>query len=199
MLNYRNLKLEIFEQVYEPAEDSFMLADYVSKIKGEILEIGCGSGIVSLSAAVADKNNQVLGVDINSLAVKNAEYNRQLNKLLNAKFMVSGLFSKVPKKKFDFILFNPPYLPTNKSEKLSGIINHAFDGGKDGRKVLDRFLAEFEHYLKKDGSLLLVHSSLNNSEKTMKFLEKKFFICETLSEQSFFFEKLILIKATRRL
>ncbi len=199
MLIYNNLKLEIFEQVYEPAEDSFMLAECASKVKGEILEIGCGSGVVSLTVARADKNNKVLGVDINPLAVKNANKNKKLNKTANVHFIVSDLFSKVPKRKFDFILFNPPYLPTNKSEKLFGTINRAFDGGKDGRKVLDRFLLEFQTYLKSGGSLLLIHSSLNNPVKTIKFLEKQHFTCEILSEQSFFFEKLTLIKATRRL
>ena len=72
MLVYEGLRMEVLEDVYEPAEDSFLLADYARTIKGEILEIGCGSGIVSLVAASADKDNHVIGVDISSSAIKNS-------------------------------------------------------------------------------------------------------------------------------
>lgn len=196
MLNYGKLRLTLLKDVYEPAEDSFMLADYAKTTKGEILEIGCGSGIVSLTAAAADKKNHVIGVDINASAVKNSNENKKLNNISNVRFILSNLFSKVPKKKFDFILFNPPYLPTKTSEKLRTKLNHAFDGGKSGRRVLDPFLKQFINYLRPTGSLILVHSSLNNPEKTIKFLEKRKFICKILAEQHFFFEKLLLIKAT---
>lgn len=49
------MKISLLPTVYEPAEDSYLLADYASKISGKILEIGCGCGIVSLCAAAADE------------------------------------------------------------------------------------------------------------------------------------------------
>ena len=67
------LRLKISPTVYEPAEDSFMLATYASSLSGKILEIGTGSGIAALSAAAANKKNDVLGVDINGAAVKCAQ------------------------------------------------------------------------------------------------------------------------------
>jgi len=184
--------------VYEPSDDSYLLVAHSKALKGKILEIGCGSGIVSLSNAFENPKNTVLGIDVNPDAVKCASENAKLNKIKNAKFMESDLFSELDKKeKFDFILFNPPYLPTKKEDRVMGKLNLALDGGRSGRRVLDRFLEEFEKYLKPRGQLLLIHSSLNNHKKTIKILDKKKFKVEILETKSFFFEKLYLLKAIK--
>lgn len=195
-MEYAGLDLLLPSSVYEPAEDSFMLAKEAAKLKGNVLEIGCGSGIVSL--ACAKVGCSVLGVDINPDAVKCASGNATRNKIKSVRFIKSNLFSNVPKKKFDAILFNPPYLPTSKSEKLAdNKLNNAFDGGKTGRKVLDNFLDEFDDFLKSGGVLLLVQSSLNNQKKTEQRLKKLGYSIEIVAEEKFFFEKLVLIRATK--
>lgn len=194
-MEYENLDLEIFPSVYEPAEDSFLLAKHAKNLTGRILEIGCGCGIVSLTNAKANPENEVVGVDIDPEAVECAKKNAAVNKIKNAKFFVSDLFSSVPKnRKFDAILFNPPYLPTTKSERLRGKINAVFDGGKDGRAVLDRFLEDFDHYLKHDGILILIQSSLNDLEKTRKKIEKKGYEIDILEEDAYFFERLYALR-----
>ena len=189
---YKGLKISLSENVYPPAEDSFMLADAAYKA-GEVLEVGCGSGLVSLSWA---KNNNVTAVDINPEAVKCTRQNARKNKLKITAFE-SNLFSKVIGK-FDAILFNPPYLPTSEEEILDGEINRAYDGGPDGRKILDHFLAEFSKYLKPDGSLLLVQSSLNDYDETIAKLGELGFKTEILDKQEFFFEKIFLLKASSK-
>ncbi len=196
--SYKGINLSIPDSVYAPAEDSFMLADAVENLSGSILEIGCGSGLVSL---ICTKNiaAKVIGVDINPEAVACAKQNAKTNKISNVEFFKSDLFSsaKLKGKKFDYTLFNPPYLPTSKDEKLNGKINHAYDGGKDGRVVLDKFLAKFDKYLKPNGSLFLIQSSLNSFEKTKEKLQSIGFSVEIINEQKFFFENLYLIKASR--
>jgi len=191
---YNGLRMMIPESVYEPAEDSFMLADAASGLKGRVLEIGCGSGIASLAAAkTADS---VLGVDINPEAVECARVNAERNGIKNAKFLESDLFSAV-EGRFDAILFNPPYLPTAEDEHVAGELDKAFDGGKSGREVLDRFLSEFDHHLKEGGILLLVQSSLNDFDRTIAALKALGYPTEVSEQQDFFFEKLFLIKATK--
>jgi release factor glutamine methyltransferase len=197
-MEYDGLKFEIFPSVYEPAEDSFLLAKHAKKLRGRILEIGCGCALASLVNAKQNPRNNVLGVDINAEAVRCAAENAKKNRIKNARFFVSDLFSAIPKnEKFDAIIFNPPYLPTTKSEKLKGKINAAFDGGNDGRKILDRFLNEFERYLKSDGVILLIHSSLNDLEKTKRKLTEKGFKIEILEEERFFFEKIYVLRARK--
>jgi release factor glutamine methyltransferase len=197
-MQFLGLDLILVPTVYAPAEDSFMLAHEAAKLHGRVLEIGCGSGIVSLVCAKA--GCEVLGVDINPDAVACSMENAKRNRVSNASFIESNLFSDIPKdgEKFDAIIFNPPYLPTSKSEKLSNNkLNHAFDGGKTGRTVLDRFLDEFSDFLEPDGVLLLVQSSLNDEEKTIKKLEAFGYAVKIVAEEKFFFEKLSLIRAKK--
>ncbi len=179
------------DSVYLPAEDSYMLADAAYRT-GDVLEVGCGCGIVSLSWA---RENNVLGADINPEAVQAAKENAQANGL-HADFIQSDLFSAI-EGRFDVILFNPPYLPTSDDERLEGGINMAFDGGTDGRAVLDRFLECFEEHLKPDGTLFLVQSSLNGLDETISILESKGFNVEIMEKHGFFFERLCLLKARK--
>ncbi len=190
-ISYKRLKLHVPDDVYPPAEDSFLLAGAACK-EGDVLEIGCGCGIVSLAWA---KENTVTGVDINPSAVKTSIDNASRNGV-DASFRESDLFSNVSGK-FDAILFNPPYLPTSKEEKLEGDINKAYDGGEDGRETLERFLSEFSDYLKAGGTLYLVQSSLNNIESTVARLRHLGFKTEEIGGHEFFFEKLVLLKASR--
>jgi release factor glutamine methyltransferase len=191
-----NLVLHVPDSVYLPSDDSFMLADASGGLQGEVLEIGCGCGIVSLVAAKTAKS--VLGTDINPDAVVAARTNAEKNGIGNASFAEGDMFSGLSGRKFDAILFNPPYLPTDESEHLHGHLNKAFDGGKDGRAVLDRFLVQFGSHLKSGGSLFLVQSSLNDSDKTRMILEAAGYTVGVVAEKPFFFEKLYVLKAQRR-
>lgn len=195
-IEYDNLVFEIFPTVYTPHADSFMLAKFSRDLKGRILDIGCGCGIQSLINAKNNPENRVVGVDINEKAVENSIHNAKLNNIENVEFFHSDLFSEV-KEKFDAIIFNPPYLPTSEQEKLRDAENFAFDGGIDGRKILDVFFKEFESYLVSGGLLLLVQSSLNNLEKTKENLLSKKFSFEILNEEKFFFEKIYVIKSRK--
>ncbi len=182
------MQLFMHPKVYLPAEDSYLLASAAQPL-GKILEIGCGSGYVSIEWA---KHNQVEGVDINPIAVEVAKENaRRMG--ANITFYHSDLFSQV-KGKFDGILFNPPYLPTDEKTRINDELNLAFDGGKNGRKTLDRFLGEFETYLNPGGKMFLIQSSLNNLNKTLKALNK--YDTKIIAEEQFFFEKLYLLEVS---
>jgi release factor glutamine methyltransferase len=195
---YEGIVYEILPSVYEPAEDTFLLAKHAKILKGRVLEIGCGSGLASLVNARHNPPNIVVGVDLNPSAVECSKRNAKLNGVKNAKFFKGDMFEPIsPSEKFDAILFNPPYLPTTKKEKLKGPENLAYDGGSRGRRTLDRFLKSFGNYLKTGGVLLLVQSSLNNPGKTEEFLRQKGFRTEILETEPFFFEKLFIIRAVR--
>jgi len=197
---FEGMSLSIPDDVYQPSEDSFMLAKTARKAKGNVLEVGCGSGIASLACAKANPKSNTLGIDISPAAVKCARSNAKKNKIKNARFETrdffkTDIFGGVGA--FDSILFNPPYLPTEYNEKLEGPLNFAFDGGKDGRKVLDPFLARFDRFLKPGGSLFLVQSTLNNPKKTEKKLKALGYSCKTVEKEEFFFESVFIIKATK--
>jgi release factor glutamine methyltransferase len=197
MESYKGISILVPDDVYPPSDDSELLAEASSFLRGSILEVGCGSGLASLACAKADSENFVLGVDISLSAVRCAQQNADRNRLSNALFLVSDLFSKVGVQRFDAIIFNPPYLPTDDAERVEGPLNHAFDGGADGRKVLDRFLGEFDPYLKAGGTLLLIQSSLNGVEKTQSKLESMGYKVRMMDSENFFFESIFLMKAEK--
>ena len=163
--------------IYEAREDSFLLKKYVSKYsKGKILDMGCGSGILSLEAL--KKTNNVLAVDINKKVV---EYCKKLG--INAKY--SNLFSNV-KGKFDLIIFNPPYLPYDKNEDRETRL--MVSGGKKGYEIIEKFLKQAKRYLNKNGKILLLFSSLTGDIN--KILKKYSYKFKLLEEKKLFFEKL---------
>ncbi len=195
-LSFRGLRLEVPGSVYPPAEDSFLLSEGAERLRGRVLEIGCGSGIASICCARAHPSNKVLGVDINRDAVLCAGRNAKGNGIRNASFRRSDLFSSV-RGTFDAIMFNPPYLPTGGDEEMSGPLNAAFDGGPDGRSVLDRFLGGFDRHLRPGGVLLLIQSSLNDKAKTLRTLRSLGYRCRAVREERFFFERIFLLRAAK--
>jgi release factor glutamine methyltransferase len=72
------------------------------------LELGCGTGLVSVFAA---KNGAIVTAsDINPAAIENATLNAKKNKV-EIKAVLSDLFVAIPQQHFDYIIINPPYYP----------------------------------------------------------------------------------------
>lgn len=155
--------------MYEPSDDSYLMEKYVKKFaSGSVLEIGCGSGILMKAALTKTKN--VYGVDIDDESVLFCR--RQ-----GFDVKKSYLFSNV-KGKFDFIIFNPPYLPEDEIKDKDLI------GGKHGYEILKRFFSEVKKYLNKNGNILIVFSSLTNKKNVDEIIFKNYFQFKLLEEKS---------------
>ena len=115
------------DNVYVPAEDSYLLAENLQIKEGQsVLEIGTGSGIVAMYASrLTDK---ITVTDINFDACELARKNFRKNNIENIEILWGNMFEVVENRKFDVILFNTPYLPTEEDEVLDNTINYAFDG-----------------------------------------------------------------------
>ncbi len=190
-----SLDLSIPSSVYLPSDDTEMLALAALEqvpAGSSVLEIGTGSGVVILSLAKNKKKfSKLAAVDIEPSAVETAKKNAKENKIDFVQFVQSNLFDSLPaNSKFDFILFNPPYLPTADLDKVKGSLNSALDGGTDGLDVVRRFLAEAGEHLTQGGKILIVVSSLQPKDKLEKILAEHRFLHRSLSSKSFFFEKL---------
>jgi release factor glutamine methyltransferase len=79
----------------------------------QVLELGAGSGLLSLYAA--SRGAIVTASDINPSPLRAIERSRELNKISGASLhtVLSDLFNKIPLTHFDLILINPPYYPKN--------------------------------------------------------------------------------------
>ena len=139
--------------VYPPSEDTFFLADWLSsqKISGKyLLDLGTGTGYLAIFAAL--KGSIVTASDIQPKAILNTRYNARLNNV-RVRTVLSDLFENISGK-YDFILFNPPYLTPWESTR-----DVSWDGGW---RIVKRFLNEVYDYLARDGCFAFVMEEDDN-------------------------------------
>ena len=153
-----------------------------------VLDMGCGSGIISLAAA--SKKAKCKAVDINPEAVKSSNENFRLNGI-DAKAIESNLFEMLDKgEKYDIIFFNPPYYNYEPRDDFE----RAFGGGKDYRVIRD-FLQQSKNYLAKDGYICLITSSDMGIDTMLSILDEFKLGYNILHTVKRFFETFYIIKA----
>ncbi len=189
-INYKNTTIISVPEVYEPSEDSFLLADAaLSEIEGSesALEVGCGSGIIA-AVIKASTKAKIIGIDINPYAAKCTKG--------NGVEVIRGDLLSCIKGKFDMIIFNPPYLPTPEGERTGDWINVALDGGYDGRRVIYEFLDQAAGHLARNGKILMILSSLTGMDEVKSRMESLGYCVKIKSEERCMFEQLIVIRVT---
>jgi release factor glutamine methyltransferase len=193
---FKDFVFLVDENVYEPAEDSFLFAENLDVKENEhVLDIGSGTGILGVVAA--KKAKKVVIVDINPYAVHCSKENAILNGVYgNMAFILGSLFTPFnDRAKFDVILFNAPYLPTELDEEVS-LLASAWQGGRTGRDLIDRFIIDVSCYLNPQGRVLLIQSNLAGLEETVKQFALHSMKAATLTSSKLpFFETLYLIEA----
>jgi release factor glutamine methyltransferase len=188
------VKLGDTDLVYEPAEDSFLLAEAAfkeAKPGMHILEVGTGSGFVSAVLLANLKDISLVATEINPHAARCAKAN-------GVEVIRTDLFRGInpvnPEILFDLILFNPPYLPTSREERVPGWLNYAFDGGVSGRETLDRFLDQVRNYLRPGGKILVLISSITGLGDVKDKMEKLGFAVDVVERKKISFEELLVVK-----
>jgi len=195
---FNDLTFQVFEDVYEPAEDTFLVADSLSQIVKEgdtLLDVGTGCGILAIIAAT--KAKKVIATDVNPYAVKCVKLNAKINKVASKIEVLRGdLFQPIRKtEKFDVIVFNAPYLLSSSSERRTWI-GQSWAGGPTGRQLIDRFIIEAPCYLKRKGKILLVQSSLANIDETLENFRKVGLVAKVITEAKVAFETIVVIQAS---
>lgn len=187
----------VSKDVYEPAEDTFLLAENLSVDENDVvLDMGTGCGILGI--LVAKKSEKVVAIDLNPHAIDCAKMNAKLNKVADKmNILQSDLFQTIKQnERFSLILFNAPYLPSNKDEEKTWI-GRAWAGGPTGRQLIDRFVSDAPQYLNKNGRILLVQSSLSNVNETVRKFREAGLKVRIVAEKKVMFETIVLIKARR--
>jgi release factor glutamine methyltransferase len=188
---------DICEDVYEPAEDSFLFAENLDVEKdAQVLDVGTGCGILGILAA--EKAAYVIAVDFNPYAIRCAKGNSVLNNVSNKiGFIQASLLAAFNESvRFDLIIFNAPYLPSECEEE--SWIGRSWAGGVNGREVIDRFISQAPSHLKLNGRILIMQSTLANVEATISQFCKHNLKASIKAELKLpFFETLTLIEAKK--
>ncbi|KAM4710829.1 methyltransferase N6AMT1-like isoform 1-T3 [Anableps anableps] len=170
-----------FQDVYEPAEDSFLLIDALEKDAERLLqmspcvclEVGGGSGVVSaFLASVVGPSALYLCSDVNPAAAQCTARTASCNRVSLQPIITDLVESLLPRLcgKVDVLLFNPPYVVTPSEEVGSRGIAAAWAGGERGREVTDRFLPLVAELLSSNGLFYLITIAENNPEEIIGLL-----------------------------
>ncbi len=168
---FYGLKFLVTPDVLIPRPESELIVDKALafiktnslSVKGSlsVLEIGVGSGAITLSIANEISRYGLLNkvefvaTDISQKALDVAQKNAKMLGLDFVEFLQGNLFAPVLEKKFDLIIANLPYLPKEESLQNKYEPQLALDGGEVGDELINKFLAEVEVFLRPNGLVLI--------------------------------------------
>ena len=126
----------------------------------DVADLCTGSGCIGLSLLMYGDIEKMTLMDISCGALKMAQKNAELHGLSNmCEFIEGDITKEMPKRKFDLIVSNPPYIPSKDIEALSEEVKKepmlALDGGDDGLDIIRFLIGDGLSYLKENGAMLI--------------------------------------------
>lgn len=160
-----SLELEVAPHTLIPRPDTELLVESALALgpsgPARVLDLGTGSGAITLALACERPAWQLLGVDRVPEAVTLAERNRARLGLDNARFAESVWFSALAGEKFQLIVGNPPYIADDDPHLAQGDVRFepasALVAGRDGLDDIREIVAQAPDHLDPGGWLLLEH------------------------------------------
>jgi 16S rRNA (guanine1207-N2)-methyltransferase len=141
----------IFSKEHVDYATKFLLETIdLTKVKGKILDLGCGYGVIGIYLSKVCNINVDM-IDINERAVALTKYNAKLNEV-DVNVFISDGFTNV-KNKYDLIVTNPPI--------------------RVGKKIMYDLLFSSFNYLNEGGKLILVINKNQGAKSLIKDLEKE--------------------------
>ena len=160
--------------VYRAETDTELLAGVMRQgdfARGrDVLDVGTGGGALAVAAAQAGARS-VTAVDLSLRSVAATWVN---SRLARARVDVrrGDLFAPVTGRRFGLVLSNPPYVPAATDALPRHRKARCWDAGPDGRALLDRICAGVPDVLTPDGTVLLVHSAVCDTDGTLDALRR---------------------------
>ena len=158
--------------MFKPPSDSWLLVD-VMRARGlargaHVLDVFTGSGVLAVAAG-REGARSVTAIDVSRRAALCARVNGRLNGT-RVRALRGDLFEPVAGERFDLITANPPYVPSLADELPDAGAERAWEGGPEGRVLVDRFSARVRAHLAPGGTVLMVVSSLTGEAETLATL-----------------------------
>ena len=155
----------VFSKNHVDIATNFMLNVLLKEnIKGDVLDVGCGYGVIGITLASFFKDLRVVMIDINERALGLAQKGVKLNKIDNISILESDGLSAIKESEgFDFIVTNPPI--------------------RAGKQVLYKMYEDSFNHLKEGGALYLVINKKHGAPSTKDYLMELFGNCEVLDKK----------------
>lgn len=157
---FMGLEFVVNRDVLVPRQDTELLVEEVLKVSTDktILDMCTGSGCIIISLAKLGKPLMAAGADISEEALAVARKNAELLDVA-VEFVQSNLFKQI-EDRYDIIVSNPPYIPTQEIAALMPEVRDhepvlALDGSSDGLEFYRRIAKSSGQFLKDDGFLFL--------------------------------------------
>lgn len=181
---------KVTQDVLDPRCDSeslieMVLGNYQKDDAINFLEIGCGSGCLSITLLKEFENAKAMAVDISkealNIAADNADFH-QVNEHLQ--LLESDLFASVKEgQKFDLIISNPPYIATDDIEELQDEVKHheprlALDGGVDGLDFYRNIALKAGDFMR-DNAKVILEIGINQEQEISDIFAKQGFVLES--------------------
>jgi len=178
-------KFYVDESVLIPRPETELLVEKCIKLmdkteEPKILDIGSGSGAISISLGRELPKSMVLGVDISEKALEVANKNKIENNATNVKFMRSDMLKDIEYKKFNLIVSNPPYIPDYEYEVLEEKVlkyepKLALTAPDNGLYFYEEISKNAPNHLIKNGYLAF-EIGYNQGKAVKKIMEKNDFL-----------------------
>ena len=146
------------------ADTEILIETALSKINArdhfDILDLGCGTGIIGITIALERSLSKVTLIDQSEHAIKNTKENQSLHQVTNTTIQKSDWFSALDQTRFDVILSNPPYLEDNDPHLSQGLEEEPLDAlvsGPTGIEAIQYIIENAKNHIKPSGWLFIEH------------------------------------------
>ncbi len=194
---WRDLKLEVSNKVLIPRPETELIIELITgkfnnKEKATFVDLGTGSGAISIALALGNPNWNGIATDIDKKALKIAARNFTNNSNQNnLKFYNGNWWDPLEnfKGEIDLAVANPPYIPKNTYEELPiGVKNFepkkALFGGEDGLDHIREIVQNAPLYLKEKAWMLIENHFDQGARVKQLFLKNRFTNVEVLKDFS---------------
>lgn len=156
----------VFSKNHVDIATSFLIKTIYDEIKGDVLDVGCGYGVIGITMAKKAEVTSVTMLDVNHRALELSKRNSEKNKVSSKiKIVESDGFEKI-NEKYDVIITNPPI--------------------RAGKSVIYKMYEDAKESLKDGGVLYLVINKKHGAPSTITFLDNLFGNCEVLDKKTGF-------------
>lgn len=178
---FRDFELDINSNAFSPRKETELLIDIIIDMKLDpkhILELGTGSGAISIALMKNFPKAKCIATDINLKSLKLAKHNAKKNNVLDQiNFICCNWLDIFVNFDFDIILANPPYIKTEVIKKLEPEVRCfdpiiSLDGGKNGLECYKKIILGLDQKSFRKNSKILFEIGYDQALKVKKLMKE---------------------------